>query len=89
MSRPTSVYKNDLWPLSQSMHGLATAQHFDTDGNQTSPEMQTEPRRRSTMRLGTNALSHDYYSPPSYADSLGQQKKRPIQMGTSGRLILA
>lgn len=68
--------------MSQSMYGLAAQP--DDYGNQTSPEFQTEPRRRSTMRLGTNAIANDYYSPPIYADSWSQ-KKRPIQMGTSGK----
>jgi hypothetical protein len=75
MARPPSVYmsKSSNEPaslkMSQSMYGLASQDDF-----------QAEPRR-PTMRLGTTALSHDYYSPPSY-ESWSKQK-RPIQMGVA------
>lgn len=59
------------------MYGLA--HHYEDEHS--APEFQTEPRRRSTMRLGTNAISNDYYAPNSQ-DSW-TYKKRPIQMGVA------
>lgn len=85
MARPGSVFmskqSNDpvALKMSQSMHGLAAQQHED---EHSAPEFHTEPQRRSTMRLGMNALRHDYYSPPIY-DSWTQKKRPPIQMGVA------
>ncbi|KAI6190149.1 hypothetical protein M3Y97_00085500 [Aphelenchoides bicaudatus] len=88
MSRPPSVYMNKTsndpvaLKMSQSMYGLAQKHHED---EHSAPEFQTEPRRRSTMRLGTNTFSSDYYSPTSQ-DHWNSYKKRP-QMGVSSGLL--